>query len=255
MKLNIDKLDKFSGIIESVCYWLGYQSKIGREQLIHEASLRYPIADSITSRNTAVKQVELEKLHPLFKSKKIDLVIYKDEDRETLTEIFEFKLTKHDSAREGSDEYQRVFDDVVRLAYFNKWENKDCYFLMCGKYSDFKTYFVQQDEIPIKKGDKKITIRQSNNKNEKDETIKKWEPKSIYKNWFGFQIEEEKNITFSSTNKELQSFQKRYIIRNDDLHSFGNNDITIKTTCMAITPYGTDKSRTHAAGIWKIESE
>lgn len=32
--------EKFASIIDAVCYWLGYQLKIGREQLIHEASLK-----------------------------------------------------------------------------------------------------------------------------------------------------------------------------------------------------------------------
>lgn len=132
--------EKFASIIDAVCYWMGYQFKIGRDQLIHEASLRYPIADTVTATNIAISQLVLEKLHPIFKSKKIDLVVYDKNatsaEQETsdnkLIEVYEFKLAKKETNDEYSTEHQRVFDDVVRLAYYNLWRNKDCYFLMCG---------------------------------------------------------------------------------------------------------------------------
>jgi len=129
--------ERFAAIIDAVCYWLGYQLKIGRSQLIHEASLRYPIADTITSKGTAINRVVLEQLHPIFKSKKIDLVIYEEsikepkteKDDSNLKEVFEFKLAKIGTSEFESEEHQRVFDDVIRLAYYHLWSKKDCYFL------------------------------------------------------------------------------------------------------------------------------
>ena len=58
-------MEKFNAINEAICYWLGYQFKIGRDKLIHEASLRYPIADTITATNIEIAKIQLEKGHPL----------------------------------------------------------------------------------------------------------------------------------------------------------------------------------------------
>ncbi len=44
------KDERFNAVVDAVCYWLGYQFKIGRDNLMHEASLRYPIADTITAK-------------------------------------------------------------------------------------------------------------------------------------------------------------------------------------------------------------
>lgn len=131
------KNEKFNAIVEAVCYWLGYQFKIGREQLIHEASLRYPIADTITAKGKAINRIILEKLHPIFKKRYIDLVIYDETVKEPeteiddtkLNEVYEFKLAKNATSKEHQEEHQRVFDDIVRLAYYHLWSKKECYFL------------------------------------------------------------------------------------------------------------------------------
>lgn len=260
--------EKFASIVDAVCYWLGYQLKIGRHQLIHEASLRYPIADTITSKGTAINRIVLEKLHPIFKSKKIDLVIYnekvndpeKELDDQNLTEVYEFKLAKIDTSKFESDEHQRVFDDIVRLAYFNKWGNKNCYFLMCGKYLEFKTYFIgQKSDIKSQNGINVVAKRNIQNKNNNPQLkIDGWKADGLYKDWFGFnlgeEVEKEFKIVDASDKKEwgLKSFQDNYQIR-DNLKMTFTDSIKIKTKCLAITPHGLEKNRTHAAGIWKIE--
>ncbi|MDR1729484.1 MAG: hypothetical protein LBR52_02355 [Prevotellaceae bacterium] len=253
--------EKFNAIVDAVCYWLGYQFKIGREQLIHEASLRYPIADTITAKGIAINRIVLEKRHPIFKSKKIDLVIF-DKDIQELAEIekddtnlkkvYEFKLAKSETGKEYDTEHQRVFNDVVRPTYYHLWNNKDCYFLMCGKYDEFKTFFVGQ----------KNAIQQENRKNivplrQKTNPFEGWQPEGLYKNWFGFKIGEEKEIEFETTTENncwgLESFQKSYKPREENKNMF-SNAIKIKTKCVAITPHGLENVRTHAAGIWKIEA-
>lgn len=258
--------DRSAAIIEAVSYWLGYQYKIGRNQLIHEASLRYPIADTITSKGTSINRIVLEQLHPIFKSKKIDLVIYNEdvidpsseENDEKLNEVFEFKIAKSDTSKFGSIEHQRVFDDVVRLAYYHQWHNKNCYFLMCGKYEEFKAYFIgQRSEISEENGKKIVTPRRSQEDSTKPEN-REWKPDGIYKDWFGFKIGEVKEINFEvsdSKNEDefgLQSFKRNYQIRMGIGKSFGDK-VNVKTTCLAITSPGIEKTRTHAAGIWKIE--
>lgn len=37
------------------------------------------------------------------------------------------------------------------------------------------------------------------------------------------------------------------------MHKYEDN-FSIKTTCVAITPSGLENVKTHAAGIWKIEA-
>ncbi|TFF40633.1 hypothetical protein [Mucilaginibacter psychrotolerans] len=261
--------DKYTSIIDAVGYWLGYQFKIGREQLIHEASLRYPIADTITAKGISVNRIILEKLHPLFKSKKIDLVIFDEtvdepateNDDTKLKEVYEFKLAKSDMAKEQSDEHQRIFDDVVRLGYYNKWGKKECYFLMCGRYEEFKTYFVGQERVMKNEAGKNIVPvrRKAKQENLAQQILDDpWKPDGLYKDWFGFKIGESKTIEFTINQSMptgtwgLKRFQEEYKIRNEDKHFFSNS-IKITTTCLAITPPG-EKNRTHAAGIWKVES-
>jgi hypothetical protein len=250
--------NRYISIIESVCYWLGYQTKIGREQLLHEASLRYPIADTLTANTTPINSIVLEKLHPIFKSKKIDLVIYdevvEDPDLEetdnNLNEVFEFKLAKSTTANDNGTEHQRVFDDVVRLAYYNLWRSKTCYFLMAGTYENFKTFFVGQQNSVDQNDEGKNTVRQRNF----TEDSELWNPQGIYSDWFEFDVggitskEFRNDLTFG-----LQPFQNNYSIREGLDYEF-DNSIVVKTTCLAITPNG-QESRTHAAGLWKIESE
>ena len=265
---------KFNFIVNSVCYWLGYQYIIGRDQLIHEASLRYPIADTITAKGVSINRVVLEQLHPLFKSKKIDLVIFDEtvevpadeEDDTKIKEVFEFKLANSKTAKFESDEHQRVFDDVTRLAYYNMWGKKDCYFLMCGKYEEFQAYFVGHKESVVIdiNGRNKVVERKNLSKNindgKSDLNIELWISDGIYEKWFSFHSGESKTITFEKDNSNdkndwgLKSFQDRYQLRDEKKSEFSFSDnIVIKTTCIAITPAG-EKNRTHAAGIWKIEA-
>jgi len=256
--------EKFAAIIDSACYWLGYQLKIGREQLIHEASLRYPLADSITANGTAIQRIVLEQLHPLFKSKKIDLVIYDktvkqpeaEKDDQNLNEVFELKLAKSETGKVHGDEHQRVFDDVVRLAYYNKWGKKQCYFMMCGTYENFKSYFVGEQNVITTRG-KKNFVSQKTIKTPliPGQVIEEWTPDGPYKDWFSFVLGEPQTIIFDDKDPDwgLSQFQKKYKVRDEKMHVFSSS-INIQTTCMAISSVG-DKNKTHAAGIWRIESK
>ena len=248
---------KFAAIVDAVCYWLGYQFKIGRNHLVHEASLRYPVADTITSMGVAIDRIVLERLHPLFKGKRIDLVIYSlnsKKDDADLEEAYEFKLAKIDTSKLGSGEPQRVFDDIARLAYYNQQHKIDCYFLMCGEYQDFKAYFVgERANIEDQGGITTVPVKTIQINVTDMTTFETWIPQGIYMDWFDFKIGEKKEKTFNTTDGEwgLKSFRDRYTI-SDSAFSY-QDSITIKTTCIAITPNG-QKNRTHAAGIWKIES-
>jgi hypothetical protein len=93
-------MKKLIAVNEAVCFWLGYQFKIGREMLIHEASLRYPIADTITAKGTDITRIQLEKGHPCFTDRLIDVIVYEknsetissDNHIQSIQEIYELKL-------------------------------------------------------------------------------------------------------------------------------------------------------------------
>ena len=257
-KIESDKT--LNAIVDAVCYWLGYQFKIGRNQLIHEASLRYPIADTLTAKGIAINQIVLEQLHPIFKNKMIDLVIFdenvkapEDENDDTnLKEVFEFKLAKIETSKEYGIEHQRVFDDILRLSYYNLWSNKDCYFLMCGEYEKFNSFFVSQKTINTE--DKKIIAPLMQNQSIKNENY--WKPDGLYKDWFSFSFGEEKVKVFDINDHDswgLKPFQYSYGIREPDKYSYLNS-IKVKTKCLAITSPRHEGISTHAAGIWKIEA-
>ena len=108
--------DLFLRINEAICYWLGFQVQIGRSSLIHEASLRYPIADAITSGPIGINQIQLEFLHPHFLRKRLDIVVLQDQSDNQLEMAFELKLAKATTSRPYQDEHQRVFNDIMRLA-------------------------------------------------------------------------------------------------------------------------------------------
>ena len=258
MEDKITKSRRLNAIVDAVCYWLGYQYKIGRQGLMHEASLRYPIADTITANGIQIEKIVLEKPHPIFENKYIDLVILDNvvENLETenngdnLKEIYEFKLAKIQTRY--ATEQQRIFDDIVRLAYHHLWGDKECYFLMCGEYDDFKTHFVsQKSKITINGGKLQALANQPMT----TESIQEWKPEGMYEEWFGFKIGEEKIIEFDDSNPEfgLKPFQINYKVKNPEKHIY-NSTFTIKTNCVAITPSAFEGVRTHAAGLWKIEA-
>jgi len=266
----IKKEKRLNALIDTVCYWLGYQTKIGRAGLIHEASLRYPVADAMTAKGIEIDRIILEQLHPSFKKRFIDLALLQENqlvsnsrnNYSNIQELYEFKLAKYETSIELGEEHQRVFNDIVRLAYYNLWNQKECYFLMCGSYGNFKTYFVGQENRTAK--DKKHAPVKYSKKDKVDDWEKSlkeaaeknsWNPLGIYKDWFGFKINEEKRVTFRSdtNNFGLKLFQKNYKRRTPKANPF-KDSFTIKTKCIDITPSGLENAKTHAAGLWKIEA-
>ncbi len=127
---------------------------------------------------------------------------------------------------------------------------------MCGRYDDFKAYFIGDSKPVQVKQRKNIIVSAKRSQGQPNMNLEEWLPKGLYKDWFGFTIGEEKEIKFTKTrmNWGLKAFQKNYQIRKDLKKPLNfSNSIKIKTKCIAITPNGQEKNRTHAAGIWKIE--
>lgn len=129
---------------------------------------------------------------------------------------------------------------------------------MCGKYEDFKTYFVGQKSVLTGDNNKiKVPIRYSKlTQPTVTDKFEEWKPEGIYKDWFGFKIREVKEKEFKrSDNKQwgLKPFQINYKVRKPKKYIYADT-FKVKTICVAITPSGLENVKTHAAGIWKIES-
>ncbi len=268
--------ERFNAIVDATCYWLGYQFKIGRDKLIHEASLRYPIADTITAKGISIDRINLEKGHPFFEDKVVDLLIFDKKVaeinvknfNESISEMHEFKIAKNSTNTKFGNEHQRVIDDVLRLAYFNLITKKDCYFLMCGKYDEFNAYFLGKTKKVQKEEGKKAISSYSS-----IPISTSWNAdNSLYRELFKFKINDTQNFEFTKNEipldfgdigkKEkdellkqlkfgLMSFQERYKIKNNLLQ--WKDTLEIKTTCVAISLYENNPTKTHAAAIWKIE--
>lgn len=261
--------EKFNAIVDAVCYWLGYQFKIGRDKLMHEASLRYPIADTLTAKGIPIDKINLEKAHPFFEDKIVDLITFDKKVSEindtnfnnSISEIYEFKLAKTKTNTKYGDEHQRIVDDILRLAYFNLETGKDCYFLMCGKYDEFNAYFLGKTKRVIKNNGSSVTVIPSSNVVENN-----WNStNSLYNDYFKFKINDSATYLFDKNEiptdanekqkKELEfglsSFQARYKIKNS--LTAWNDTLKLRTTCMAISLFELNPTKTHAAAIWKIE--
>jgi hypothetical protein len=263
----------FLSLNEAICYWLGYQFRIGRQNLMHEASLRYPIADSLTSMGFPINKIVLEKQHPFFIQRYVDVTITKKQfdlidDLEFAIEtdsIFELKLSSEKTGKKNQVEHQRVLNDILRLAYFNLWSKKNAYFVMCGQYGDFKNYFIGQLDEQPKDFNQVIKLNEKSRENIYSNQNEWNSEKSIYKDIFNFGIQrlnnskkkESKSYTFTKTQNNssepkfgFETFISDYKKRTN--YDYGNG-IKIKTTCLSITPFELIPSRTHACGIWKIE--
>ncbi len=288
---NINEISHNS-IKEAVCHWLGYQSAIGRERLIHEASLRYPVADSITSGTMEINSIYLEKGHPSFKKRLVDIFLLNEKENsisvKTIRAIFELKLSKRNTGTKFSNENQRVIDDILRLAYFNLHSEKEAYFLICGTRDDFEKYFIgnkRKEKLTKKDNGERLQAEEKQGVSAKTEialnkkqgvaittteteltNLKEWKAeKSLYKKYFSFGVNTSQNYTFAvTTQTDTNESDKDKKRREFGLYSFQKEyiiknesikyeeSISIKTTCMAITL--AESSGTHACGIWKIEA-
>jgi len=128
-------------LASSVIWWLNYLNAVGRDYVINESSIKYPVAEYLEKSICEKNNIKLEYNHPLLKKRSIDLY-YKNENEQI---AFEFKYINNGSTIK-STEKQRVFNDLLRLHYFLENGGDKAYFLICGKKDEFKNSFM---EIPI----------------------------------------------------------------------------------------------------------
>jgi hypothetical protein len=147
---------------EAIYSWLNYISYISDSNVLAESSIRYPLAEFIERR--LHRPVTLEFYHPCVPQperghkKCIDFVFSKLENDNDIENTFENKIGEErvyielkyiNEDFQYSNEKQRVFNDLVRLALVSS-ETNDCYFILCGGNEDFCQFVKGSPEV--KKG-------------------------------------------------------------------------------------------------------
>jgi hypothetical protein len=224
----------FNKLVHSATYYLSYQDKIGRSFMVDESSLKYPVADYLTSLEIPLANIQLEFSHPDLKKRSIDLVTT-DNTKKKIQNVFEFKISKQ--ATKYEPEQKRIFNDLMRLYLIAKSNGSTCYFLIAGTQSDFIQYFRSIATI------RPIT-------NSKDLPI----PEGFYTEWFKFKAGDEqtfdvKNVTDNSYEKIYKAFIKDYKPKGDKLELPDK----LKTKCIAISALSREFPTPYVGGIWQVE--
>lgn len=228
----------FSSLINSVSYWLCFQEKIGRKFMINESSLKYPIADFFTNHHFPVNNINLEFNHPIFKKRRIDIVLKENNE---LKIIFELKIASYNTSQKK--EKERIFNDLMRLYTLAKKDSLKTYFIMSGDYQDFLTFFRS---IENKKELKEST--------ELDYNIK--DPSGYFTKWFSFNKEEEVVIDIENENEEkyriiYDNFFAEYEIKKD-MNFEKKLPSKITTKCIDISPLSNESPLPYLTAIWEI---
>lgn len=227
----------FNKLIHSVTYYLSYQDRIGRDFMITESSLKYPVADYLTGLEIPLSCIQIEYPHPSLKKRQIDLVTTGSTKPE-IKNAFEFKIAKPETRYDP--EQKRIFNDLMRLYLIGKSTGSSSYFFIAGKYIDFIQHF-------------RSIITQKPTGLRKDLP----EPQGFYNEWFSFEINEEK--TFDVKNASAPDYKQVYSAFLSDYEPAKAQPATLelpdklKTTCIAISALSREFPTPYVGAIWKVE--
>ena len=226
----------FNKLLHSVTYYLSYQESIGREFMIYESSLKFPVADYFTSLEIPLSNIQLEFSHPNLKNRQIDLITT-DKSKMNIEKAFEFKISRQYTKYEP--EQKRIFNDLMRLYLIGKSNGSACYFIIAGKQGDFIQYFRSI-----------VTEKPTTNSN--DLPL----PEGFYTEWFNFEPKGKKSFEVKTQsnidyNGIYTSFISDYKPKEDeDSIELPNK---LNTTCIAISALSREFPTPYVGGIWKIE--
>jgi len=226
----------YNTLIHSISYYLSYQDRIGRSFMVNESSLKYPVADYLTSLKMSSANIRVEYYHPFLQKRQIDLII--TDDSQNIETAFEFKLAQSHTKYEA--EQKRIFNDLMRLYLLSKTKATSAYFVVAGKESDFIQSFRS---IPSERPKSNI---------KKDLP----EPKGFYTKWFTFKANESqtfniKNASDSEYVDIYNAFLNKYKLQDSSI-TLDLPD-TLITKCIAISALSRDFPTPYVAGVWKIE--
>ncbi len=179
----------------AVMWWLSYTSAVGRNYVLSEGAIKFPLSEYLETSN--IEELILEYGHPKLSRKRIDL-FYQEKQKDLTTEnfAFEFKYVKNGSTR-TLDEKQRIFNDLMRLHYFNQEKQKG-YFLICGGQNDFVSDFQRIKPTP-QKVNGKLTFDTTINGSEPDKIV----AEGFYTRWFSFD-NKDKDREIDLTTQEVE---------------------------------------------------
>jgi hypothetical protein len=213
-------------------------TRLGRDFMIDESSLKYPIADYLTGLEFPLKKIKLEYPHPDLKKRRIDLVMT-DDSGKNIESAFEFKLAQ--LATKYEPEQKRIFHDLVRLHLIAKDDTVECYFLISGTQSDFIQYFRSI-----------VTTKPINS----SKTLP--EPEGIYTEWFNFELGQEKEFNIKGVIGN--AYEPIYNSFLTEYEAKGKGDAgtlvlpdEIKTKCIAISAISRDFPTPYVGGIWQVK--
>lgn len=203
---------------EAIFSWLNYMSYTADSNVLAESSVRYPLAEYIERK--LHKKVLLEFKHPVVPQpdkghpRMIDFVFSKNDEtiNETIGDNRIYMELKYLNSRyQNSNEQQRVFNDIVRLALVSTPTN-ECYFILCGPTDDFETYIKGEASIQI--NNNKPTYQVSLGKGCKNSGRRKKKP-TVYSKWFGFKNDGKWKIikkpkTQTNLKKYFNDFDREY---------------------------------------------
>lgn len=170
-----------SQMATAVMLWLSYKSAVGRNYVLSESALRFPVSEYLGQSD--VEEIELEFGHPKLFKKRFDL-FFKDNLKDN--NVFEFKYIKKGSTR-TDDEKQRVFDDLMRLNLYLS-ANQKGYFLICGDQFQFISSF---QTLLLKPTTSDGTFIQSRFRSSAPKTVS---PNGFYTEWFSFDSDNPEKI-------------------------------------------------------------
>jgi hypothetical protein len=230
----------FDSLLHAATYYLSYQRKIGREVMISESLLKFPVADYLTGAGTKIGQIELEFPHPKLVDRYIDLVKIKEGSNKELIFAIEFKIAK--PATKDSSEKKRIFYDLMRLFLLTEKGTKG-YFMIVGEFNHFISYFKS---TPIAK-DKAI-------KEKKEQNQKIPERKSFYNEWFNFAKDIPQVFKVDKAEKKsyqtfYDSFIEVYQPRMNHSHKLPEK---LTTKCIAISKLNRGNPVPYIGGVWEI---
>jgi hypothetical protein len=212
----------------AIAHWLGFQEKIGRSFMMNEDALKYPLSDYLVNEgNIDIKSIELERPHPNFSNRLVDLAIL-DTTRNSLNNLFELKLATSHTRQQK--ERQRIFNDIIRLYLAHSVTKDKCYFLITGKSVNFQRDF------------KDLSLNGS----------------SFYKKWFAFA--KGQTVTFDVATETAPDY---LLIYQNFLSKYRNNyqgngtstlqlPTQITTTCEFVTAYK-KQYVPYMAAIWSVK--
>ncbi len=229
--MNID----FNKLIHSATYYLSYQDRIGRDFMIDESSLKYPIADYLTGLEMPLSKIKLEYSHPDLEKRQIDLVTI-DSSIKEIGNAFEFKLSRQNTRYKA--EQKRIFNDLMRLYLLGKSTGSSNYFLIAGTQNDFIQYFRSIVT-------KRPTITSNKNNNLPM-------PRGFYTEWFNFKVGDSKTFNVKTTNESYKEIYNTFL---QDYKAKTKLELPdkITTKCIAISALSREFPTPYVGGVWKIE--